>query len=699
MAKKYELQIVVSSKDKASGVLSKISGGLRDLGLASLGIRAVKDALSGLTNVMLDAVKGAASFQGISEAFEGIAKSANRAGPDILEAFKKNSAGMISNRDAMLAYNKAAQLVSNDFANTLPDAMGMLAKVASATGQDIGFLTNSLVTGIGRTSPLILDNLGITVDLSEAYETYAKSVGKAVDELTKEEQQAALTAQVMERLAENTAALPDIAGQADTKMAALGATFQDLKDKVGMFLLPAFQSILDVATTVLDGVMNKWDVFSTAIESGMGFWDALRVTFTDMTGLIDFLETAFDNVSNIINTVVIPAFNEIVRVVGEVITKVKEWIDKHPDFVTAILLIGGALLGLNVAVGVLTASVSALKVAFAVLFSPVVLIVGAITALLALLSSGEGGIAGALSRAATAAQQLAAIVGVVLAGAFFFVHGIIQSVGNWVNTQLIPFFARLWENLEILANGLIGKFSDAWTAVQGIVEGVYVWFRDTFGPFFDDLGNRIKTAWDNIVNGIRTALQDIQNNIVQPAIDWFKNTFGPVFETVRPMIEESLGALRTAFETVFGAIMSIIQPVIDIIGAIPGAVQSAADSVQNITSTLGGLGFAGALPTILPGNVNSAASAISGGMGAITGAIPRDAGGMGFPGTTYAIRPAAKTEFFTPDSAGEFTPEDQLGGNQITINFNGTGGPSNQQEADAQGEMLVNSLRAQGVRV
>jgi len=699
MAKKYELQIVVTSKDKASGVLAKITGGLKDLGLASLGIRAVKDAIAGVADAMFDAVKGAASFQGISEAFEGIARSANRAGPDILDLFKKNSAGMISNRDAMLAYNKAAQLVSTDFANTLPDAMGMLAKVASATGQDIGFLTNSLVTGIGRTSPLILDNLGITVDLAEAYETYAQSIGKTVDSLTKEEQQTALTAQVMERLAENTKNLPDIAGQADTKMAALGATFQDLKDKVGMFLLPAFQSILDVATTVLDGVMNKWDVFSQAIGSGMGFFDALRVTFTDMTGVIDFLETAWTSISNVINTLVIPAFQKVAEWIGQVIDAVRKWIDKHPEFVTTMLLIGGALLGLSVAVSAVTAAFGALKAAVAFFLSPMAIAIGLIVAGIAFLSDQEGGLVGALRRAGETMRQLAAIVGVVLAGAFYFVYGIIQSVGNWINTQLIPFFQRLWATITLVAGTVVAILGAAWQwFLDTIITPVVTFIRDELIPIFQGIWAAIEPALNDLFDGVKQIIEGIRDDIIQPLINFINDVFAPVFDAVKPIIEGALGALRDVFVTIFGAIMAVIQPIIDAINALPQAIETVVNLLRGsefnsapFIERMQGLGMlsSGTAPSVDSSRVSSS--------GSIGGS--HDYGGRGFPGTTYAIRPAVKTEYFTPDSAGEFTPEDQLGGHSIVINFNGSGGPNNQQEADQQGEMLVSALRAQGVRV
>lgn len=701
MAKKYELQIVVSSKDKASGVLSKITGGLRDLGLASLGIRAVKDAISGVGDVMLDAVKGAASFQGIGEAFEGIARAAGRAGPDILDAFKKNSAGMISNRDAMLAFNKAAQLVSLDFAEQLPDAMGMLSKVASATGQDMGFLTNSLVTGIGRLSPLILDNLGISVDLSEAYETYAASIGKSTDELTKAEQQVALTNQVMERLAENTKSLPDVAGQADTKMAALGATFQDLKDKVGMFLLPAFQSILDVATNVLDGVMNKWDVFTQAIDSGMSVWDALRVTFVDLTGLIDFLETAWNNVSNIIHNVVVPAFHEMVRVVGEVVGKVAEWLQKHPDFVVAMGLFGALVAGAAAVTWAWNAALGAVKVGLAFLLSPLTIVVGLIAAGVAWLSSQEGGLVGALSRAGEAARQLAAIVGVLLAGAFYFVYGILQSVGNWINTQLIPFFQRLWATISLVAITVVTLLGAAWQwFLDTIITPVVTFIRDDLIPIFQGIWDDISPALSDLFNGVEDIFRGIWDDVIQPVIDDLKEIFAPVFDVVNPIIDKALGALKAIFEAVFGAIGKTIGVVVDVVNAIPTAIETVVNAVRGsrLSDEVGGIAeriirLHGAGGTAATGGINPV-----GGVVAPVGGS-RDIGGRGFPGSAYAIRPAVGTEYFVPDSNGAFVPEDQLGGTSITINFNGTGGPSSEAEADTMGNVIVNALRAQGVRV
>ena len=170
----------------------------------------------------------------------------------MLAAMQKGSLGMISNTELMRQFNLANQLVGEDFAKKLPDAMGLLGKVSAATGEDLGYLMDSLTRGVGRLSPMILDNLGIQVDMNQAYEDYAASIGKAADELTKSEQQAAVMAQVMTKLEENTANMPGVAGSAAQQMAAFSATLQNAKDTIGVALIPALTALIENLTPLIE---------------------------------------------------------------------------------------------------------------------------------------------------------------------------------------------------------------------------------------------------------------------------------------------------------------------------------------------------------------------------------------------------------------------------------------------------------------
>jgi len=182
------IEIIINAKDQASATLKSIGGNVQNVGkiaLADLGGLAAGAAAAGagIAKLAIDA----APLVAVEEAFTGLAEAAGIGSDEMIQALKEGSRGMIAQHDLMLTFNKAAQLVSTDFAKKLPDAMGYLGKVSAATGQDLDFLLDSLVTGIGRLSPMILDNLAIQVDLNAAYEDYAAELGKSTDELTKSE--------------------------------------------------------------------------------------------------------------------------------------------------------------------------------------------------------------------------------------------------------------------------------------------------------------------------------------------------------------------------------------------------------------------------------------------------------------------------------------------------------------------------------
>ena len=116
-----------------------------------------------------------------------------------IDAIRKSTGGLVTDMEAMQAANKAMLLDLG-----LTDAqMGDLAATATvlgrAMGQDANKSLDDLITALGRSSPMILDNLGITVNVSKANEVYAKTLGKSADALTDAEKKqafmnAALTA-------------------------------------------------------------------------------------------------------------------------------------------------------------------------------------------------------------------------------------------------------------------------------------------------------------------------------------------------------------------------------------------------------------------------------------------------------------------------------------------------------------------------
>jgi len=290
-----------SEKDTESWV-SRV-GGAAVKGLAIIGAAAVT-AIGAAGTAAVKLAFDAMPLEGIRDAFQGITGDAG----ETMAALRAGSLGMVKDADLMQQYNLAASLVGKTFADELPDAMGYLSKVAAATGQDMGYMMDSLVRGVGRLSPMILDNLAIQVDLTSANEAYAASLGISVDEMTKAEQQAALMAQVMTKLAENTAAMPEVTGTATQQWAALQTTLKNTKDEIGLALLPVLQTVLgvvgDLAKQFLPKLVDfiKGPVITTVTKvadafggvSGAFAWareEGKTLLESALVGLAEFLDT------------------------------------------------------------------------------------------------------------------------------------------------------------------------------------------------------------------------------------------------------------------------------------------------------------------------------------------------------------------------------------------------------------------------
>lgn len=120
----------------------------------------------------------------MAEQADGVTKAFNAMdNPNLLDNLRKATKGTVNDVQLMTAAVQA-----NDFRIPLEDLGKYLEFAqlkAQQTGQSVDYMTNSIVTGLGRKSPLILDNLGISAaEISEkTKETgdFMKAVAEIVD--------------------------------------------------------------------------------------------------------------------------------------------------------------------------------------------------------------------------------------------------------------------------------------------------------------------------------------------------------------------------------------------------------------------------------------------------------------------------------------------------------------------------------------
>lgn len=179
----------------ASQVSKDVSKMRKEFHTFSTGISQLKGLVVGafsvnaIANFTKESMKLSATMEGVSEAFNKIAK------PGLLNELRTATRGAATD---LVLMQKAVQASNFQIPLTqLADLFKFASARAIQTGQSVDYLVDSIITGIGRKSPLILDNLGISaVRLKEAMKgastemstvgDFAKAVGGiATEELRK----------------------------------------------------------------------------------------------------------------------------------------------------------------------------------------------------------------------------------------------------------------------------------------------------------------------------------------------------------------------------------------------------------------------------------------------------------------------------------------------------------------------------------
>lgn len=264
-SKDTKLNIIIDAQNKAGKGIQSANTSLEKFKKSALGVsdtlktmgKVGAVAFGALSAASYKLIKDSAESLQIEESYRRMTKQIGISSDDLLAQLKKTSAGTVSSTDLMLSANRAMALgVATDM-ETVTDLMEIARLKGRALGLDTTQAFNDIVTGIGRGSPLILDNLGITIKLGEAQELYAEKLGKTVAELTDAEKKQSLLNAVLESGNAEVAAAGEISTTTAEKMQAMKAQFADTADTLGRALIPAATKLLEAITPVIEKV-SAW---------------------------------------------------------------------------------------------------------------------------------------------------------------------------------------------------------------------------------------------------------------------------------------------------------------------------------------------------------------------------------------------------------------------------------------------------------
>ena len=191
----------------------------------------------------------AAKIQQLEKAFGTMSGGANNASIAIAK-LRDATDGAVSEFDLFQQANNAMVLGVTKNSDEMAQMFDMAQRLGDALGKDVRLSVESLVTGIGRQSRLMLDNIGIIVKADKAYKDYATSIGKTADTLTDSEKKQAFMNAALEAGREKLKFLPKETQDANKSFQQFNAAIADLQKEIGSAFLPTAVSLADTMTSL-----------------------------------------------------------------------------------------------------------------------------------------------------------------------------------------------------------------------------------------------------------------------------------------------------------------------------------------------------------------------------------------------------------------------------------------------------------------
>ena len=262
------------------GILNQTTKSLASMAAGFLSVSVAAEAMKSVVDQSIELAK---SGQGIEMAFERLND------PGLLDGLREATHGTVNDIELMKAAVKF-----NDFKLPLDQLGTMLAfaqKKAKDTGQSVDYMVDSIVTGLGRKSKLILDNLGISAAEIDEKMKETGDMTKAVGEIIREQMEGA--GDYVETAAEKAKrAEVDL----ENAMTQLGKTLLPLQEQgVSLFSsmeLSAIEFLNNALTPIVPKIIalkeNIGDLYDTVVNNPIS------------SGVWDWLETGLDVVSKLI---------------------------------------------------------------------------------------------------------------------------------------------------------------------------------------------------------------------------------------------------------------------------------------------------------------------------------------------------------------------------------------------------------------
>tara|TARA_R100000231_G_scaffold78441_3_gene60717 strand:+ start:5516 stop:7258 length:1743 start_codon:yes stop_codon:yes gene_type:complete len=162
--------------------------------------------------------------------------------------------GTMSEFDLFQQANNAMILGVSKNSDEMAEMFDIAQRLGRALGRDTASSVESLITGIGRQSRLMLDNIGIIVKSDEAYASYAEKLNKSVSNLTDAERKQAFLTATMESARAKADSLGKETESTQDAFDRLSSSTANLATFIGKKLNPVTTTLANNLSAIADTV-------------------------------------------------------------------------------------------------------------------------------------------------------------------------------------------------------------------------------------------------------------------------------------------------------------------------------------------------------------------------------------------------------------------------------------------------------------
>ena len=459
-------------------------------------------------------------------------------------------------------FGKAAGLTGDDLSGFTTDLIGLASDMASFSNTTPQEAIDALGAALrGEAEPI--RKYGVLLDdASMRAKALEMGIYDGNGSLTAQQKILAANALIFEQTSD---AQGDFARTSDglaNQQRILSARIENVKARLGTALLPIALKVAGAFSTFIEKVaplVERW---------------------------LPKLQDLFGRVADKVK----PIVAAIKDALAPILERIGDWMKRNTNTVKVFF---GVIAGATV-----LAAVVALGAAFAALFSPIVLIIGAIAAVAA-------GLYYAYQQSETFRNAVNAVarffkdtVVPALVDSFNFVKDAIGAfVGFFqermdaikaamVNIQeffqgVLDFIALMWATF---GDTILGYIQRAFDSIKTVVEGAVQALKGIFDFFLGVLSGDWGRAWDgikNIVGGAMEAIKGVIGLAVNPiiaAFDLIKMGVGAALTVMSDTVSSVLTTIRSTFNTIFQSIKNIVS---DVFTQIVTSVKSAFTTIIN----------------------------------------------------------------------------------------------------------------------